>query len=1475
MSALGSLVVKLALEHAEYTHGLDKSSQAALQFAKRQQQAFDKAELRVKSFIKSSVAGFAAITAGFLSAGNAVSSFRGFNRSLAEVSTLTGGTAIKMGELEAAAKSAAQQFGTPPIAQTKAFYDIISAGAETSAEAIERLHAANKLAIGGVTDVGIAADGLTSILNAYGNEAESAEAVSDTLFVGMKFGKTTIGELASEMGKVSPIAASLNVSLQENVATIAALTKQGISTTEAVTGLRAVLAAIAKPSSEAVKIASQLGFEFNAAAIKSKGFAAFLEEIREKTGGSTEQLAKLFGGVEALVPIMALAGQAGGDFNRIMSEMDKKAGSTDEAFTKMSQSDGFKVDRLMAAIDTAALKLGATLSNVLSPAIETLTDLLNGLPNVNVELTAIDRQKQLIAQLNDELEHTKGLQGVFGFLGPNKRDLDELEQKLQDATDDLAKMEAAANKTTAATQKVFSTNFSPDSAKPIEAVAKSRAKSVSESQRFLESLKKEAAQLGKTTIEIRKMEAAQLGVSKAAEPLIDQIETITRKLEDERKAAQSLENDLKQIAQITESVATADERFIARVEELDRLLEKGLGPETYTRALQQAREEIFGIEKDTQKTTSAIEEFWIQAARNSQTALSDGFFKVIKGDLDGLVGAVKNTVKRIIAEFAALKTAQALGLGGLFGTSGTSATASGFGGLLSAGKTLLNNFSTGLTGALSSSISSLGTLFGSSALTSFSAGLGASPTAIAAAQGAATLYGTTGVSAATSAGFGLAGGLGSAVPIIGGALIADQFLKPLFGDKTLGGTAGKVFDHIPVLGTLINGLFGRGPYKDQGQEANFSLDSTGLTSGTLETLFKSKGSLFSSTKRKSVETDLLTGDPTEFSTRKKQFRDFTADQSDFSKEIGKLLDETIRGMSQSIAGFVKTLGGNADIVESFSTSVSIASEKGKAITEEQIVEVLDDIGNQFALHALPIVADFTKHGEDALDALQRISVEYEVLTQAAIGLGNSAEVVKNFLENIDFAVRSKFIDDAGGVDKFSQQIAFFTQNFVSAEEKLRPITAAVTKELDELGLGIDISVERYKALVQSFGHVNGISQETFFSLLDLQPAFLQVNAAMKEQEQLLIAQREALNASRLEAFSLSDSIFAEIEQDRLDAVKNAKQQVQDSFSTLQASINAQRDALRAQYDAELDKVTGRIKGVSDSVRDLSALSDILQRSVDRFEPLSIGDARSQIAAAIGNVRTGRSVDTNDIGRALSALENQSTAGFTNSLDFAKEQIKSRVLIDQLANATDSQLTLEERTLAALESQRDRIEEGFEKEIASLDNILGNAQAQLSALTGINTSVLSVSAALAAYADALAANKTIINSTPVTPPVRGTVHTAEDISRFIEGNLKDPFKIYTTALREGLVTSEVANSTHRFTVEGANRFQSENGLVNLDVAAQRRQPQAQANAQDNREIVRGLEELRIAIEKGNASNKTVKNILLRAQIGDQPLRTEAA
>lgn len=327
--------------------------------------ALDRAAENTKGAIRDAFA--SAAIAGAV--GQAVRLATEFGAKMDEISTLIDPAVVSMDELTQAALDQAKAFGSMPAQQAAAQYQIISAGATTAARATEILTASNKLAVGGVTDVATAADGLTSILNAYGPAAGSATDVSDAMFVAMRAGKTTIGELSANLGKVAPLAAASGVSFDELTAAIAALTKGGISTAESVTGVRAILAAVSKPTSEAAELAAKLGIQFNAAGVQALGFGGFMEQVIQKTGGSSEQLAILFGGVEALVPAMALAGQAGIDFTAIMESMKNKTGETDTAFEKISQGAGFQFQQLLSTVTVEAIKLGTMLLQALVPAM--------------------------------------------------------------------------------------------------------------------------------------------------------------------------------------------------------------------------------------------------------------------------------------------------------------------------------------------------------------------------------------------------------------------------------------------------------------------------------------------------------------------------------------------------------------------------------------------------------------------------------------------------------------------------------------------------------------------------------------------------------------------------------------------------------------------------------------------------------------------------------------------------------------------------------------------------------------------------------------------------------------------------------------------------------------------------------------------------------------------------------------------------
>lgn len=366
-SKLASQVDKLTREEMELRQELEKLTRTQKETTSAQEQS-----IVTLGRLKGVIGGIAGL-AGGIAVGAQIKQSMGeaaeFGRGVGEVSTLIEGTAEQVAYLNSTSKELSMTYGQMPEGEVKAFYQSLSAGAGSAENATKLLHTANKLAIGGVTDVKTGVDGLTSSLNAYRMGMGRAGEVSDAMFVAMRAGKTTIAELSSNIGNVAPLAAQTGTALDELLAATAALTLGGQSTSTAMTGLRAILAAVAKPSAEATELAKELGIEFNATGLRAKGFAGFLDDVREKTGGSTEKLAVLFGGVEALVPMLALAGSAGKSFGNILDQMKEKAGATEAAFAKMSRTDALMADRLKATGKVIGIEFGEGILSGMRPAL--------------------------------------------------------------------------------------------------------------------------------------------------------------------------------------------------------------------------------------------------------------------------------------------------------------------------------------------------------------------------------------------------------------------------------------------------------------------------------------------------------------------------------------------------------------------------------------------------------------------------------------------------------------------------------------------------------------------------------------------------------------------------------------------------------------------------------------------------------------------------------------------------------------------------------------------------------------------------------------------------------------------------------------------------------------------------------------------------------------------------------------------------
>ena len=257
----------------------------------------------------------------------------------------------------------------------EASYDLASAGFAETAEITEILKAAQLGATGGFSDLQTVTDATTSVLNAYGLEADKAGKIVDGFAQTQADGKIVVDQYAKQIGRIAPIAAGAGVSIDELNAAISAVTATGVPVESTFAGLRQVIASIQKPTSEASKVAEKLGIDFSASALKSKGLSGVLEEIVKNGGASADNLSKLFGSVEALTAIQPLLNDELVKFNEALENQSNAQGrAAQDDFTASNTIQG-QLTRLGTAftnLTTEGSDFGVVIREVLKVAAVTV-----------------------------------------------------------------------------------------------------------------------------------------------------------------------------------------------------------------------------------------------------------------------------------------------------------------------------------------------------------------------------------------------------------------------------------------------------------------------------------------------------------------------------------------------------------------------------------------------------------------------------------------------------------------------------------------------------------------------------------------------------------------------------------------------------------------------------------------------------------------------------------------------------------------------------------------------------------------------------------------------------------------------------------------------------------------------------------------------------------------------------------------------
>ena len=482
------------------------------------------------------------------------------------------------------------------------------------------------------------------------------------------------------------------------------------------------------------------------------------------------------------------------------------------------------------------------------------------------------------------------------------------------------------------------------------------------------------------------------------------------------------------------------------------------------------------------------------------------------------------------------------------------------------------------------------------------------------------------------------------------------------------------------------------------------------------------------------------------------------------------------------------LGIGAEAFDNFSYSFQSSF---KDMTDEQIqaelTEKFRQLGHDFAV-LIPGLEGLTKEGELASDTLYALVNSLNTVNGTFELLGLSMQDAS--LEGA--AMAQAMVNVFGSLENLNTATTAYYQAFYSDSEKVANAAGAMRNAMAELGETMPATREGFRALVEQADAMGDPMKVA--KLISLAGAFDQVITSVDSLTTSLAQSRvDALNATR-DANIASAQAALSIANDKLATAK----------SDLRASFGAEKDRLRAEYDAMVaaiqasqqentDAITAAfdasmqsLEGTLTDARERLALSQSIADALDdalrnRLFPgvdaqrLSQDRATAYLAEILAN---GEANDIDRLNDALSAIADPSTDTYKTLEEYRLDFDRQTAIISQLKGNADIAMSADAMMVEALEGQLDQAQINHDAQMVALeayhaeeldieqqllDQQIAALDEQMNALLGINTSVLSIGDAIINLAAAVAAQEKAqkaVNAAQAVPKVEMPKSLAE-------------------------------------------------------------------------------------------------------------------
>ena len=372
-----------------------------------------KAKVAIAAVKTAAVATAAAITAIGTAGLVPYKAFSDWEKGIKNVFTLLSKSELsKYGEDLKNASRNAISLGVSVEDANKALFDTVSA-VGMNKNTLEIYNQALALAKGGNAELSTSLNGIVAVMNSWGAENTNATAVANAFFTAQKNGVTTVSELAASIGEVAPMAKAMGLSMDETLASMAALTKGGLSTDAATTALRATLTALAKPSKEASETLKAFGVPVGITQVRAAGLTKTLQKLIELQEKSPDAITKAIPNVRALTGVLAMDEAKMQEVHRTlgMIQNDIKNGTgLNEAIEMMNSSSAAKWAKMVGTYRSELIKIGEVVAPYINPLIEALEKF--------APIFAAKIIPAIKGTLDAVVAITHGVQGFINFLKP-------------------------------------------------------------------------------------------------------------------------------------------------------------------------------------------------------------------------------------------------------------------------------------------------------------------------------------------------------------------------------------------------------------------------------------------------------------------------------------------------------------------------------------------------------------------------------------------------------------------------------------------------------------------------------------------------------------------------------------------------------------------------------------------------------------------------------------------------------------------------------------------------------------------------------------------------------------------------------------------------------------------------------------------------------------------------------------------------